>query len=283
MPKTLLTPDETDIKLLRSAAKKIRSCAIPHVISEERWTGRSADQVKGIIYEDRHSYDAVRNLVQAYRWLNPKKNDILRRVTPKGIKKQSLLQQSLMRLRMARSSIAHIERNLPDAEVDGNLIHWMEHSVHIALWSPVVTESVAVFLEAEAEARSEGIVSSSSAAAVAMAKEIKKKKVWDNTIQTAAPKKTLIAEITSHIPSRRTEAVRRLKYMKEKGADHNIAYALFGTYGHLSPQHARTNVQRMLQRAEKATVNPKVKANDKRVWKARAKACQLFLESLDIR
>lgn len=280
MPRTPLTPDEADIKLLRDAAKKIRNCAIPHVISEDRWTGRSADQVKGIVYDNRHVFDLVSNVQGAVRWFT-KKDKGLRSMVLERSEKKSPLAGLWMQLRLAKISMTRLERNLPDAEVDGNLIHWMEHSIHIALWSPVVTESVAVFLEAEADAREQGVVSPSSAAAVAMAKEIKKKKVWDNTIQTEIPKRTLVADLANLIPARRTEAVRRMKYMRDQKVDPTVARALYEAYGHQSPQIARKNAERMLQRAEKAVASGSVKAADKKVWRARVKACQVFIASLD--
>lgn len=47
---TLSSADKVDIRILRAAVRKIRTCEIPHVISEERWTARSASEMKGIVY-----------------------------------------------------------------------------------------------------------------------------------------------------------------------------------------------------------------------------------------
>lgn len=281
MPLTPLSRDEVDIKVLRAAVKKIRNCAMPHEISEDAWTGRSADNIKGLVYSDRHTFDLVANAQSAYRWLNPKKDDAFTRSMLKRVEDQSFFPGIRMRLRLAKMSLLRMERNLPGAQVNGNIMHWSEHAMHVALWSPVVAESVALFLESEADAREQGVTSPSSAAAVKMAKEIKKKKVWDNTIETVAPKKTLVDEIMYQIPSCRVEAIRRLTYMEENGVDRTIARALFKSYGTFSVPRARKDAQRMLRRAERAVLLPSVKAADKKVWNARVQGCQVFLDSLD--
>lgn len=281
MTRTPLTADEADAKLLRDAAKKIRDCAIPHVISEDEWTGRSADQVKGIVYNNRRVFDLVSNVQEAVSWFTTRDEGWGSMILARN-EKQHPLAGLWMRLRLAKVNMTRLERHLPDAEVNGNLIHWMEHSIHIALWSPVVTESVAVFLEAEADARERGVISKSSAAAVAMAKKIKKKRVWDSTIQNEVPKRTLVADLTHLIPARHAEAARRITYMRDQKVDSVVSRALYEAYGHQSARVARQNAERMLQRAERAVASRSVKAADKKVWKARVKACRAFIASLDI-
>lgn len=278
MTKTSLTAaDEADIKLLRAAAKKIRTCEIPHVISEERWTARPASGVKGIVYHDYHTFDLIGNVRQAVSWFT--KKDGIRSILFK--EEDPWRTRFARKAEMAKYSLTHLERHRPDAEVDGNLVHWMEHAIHIALWSPVVTEAVATFLEAEAEARAAGVVSPSSQAAVDLAKKIKNKKVWDTTIETRIPKQTVVADVARLVPAVNKEAIRRLKYMYSKKVHPDVARALDHAYGHQPAHIARKNAERMLQRAERAVEHPSVKAADKRVWKARVKACKVFIEALD--
>lgn len=52
--------------------RKIRTCEIPHVISEERWTARSASGVKGIVYHDSHTFDLIGEGLQAGEEVNKK-------------------------------------------------------------------------------------------------------------------------------------------------------------------------------------------------------------------
>ena len=163
-----------NVIILRNAAEKIREYEIPHIIHEDEWVARWNISKKTIGVTER-TYNAPQNL--RFAWEEILGKSIFAQTKKKDNPKFSF-KLFFHRIKMASSYLKMSNFGSPDAEVNGNLVHWVEHAGHIALWSPSVAKSLAKFFDAEADAVESGFFTSSTEYAVTLAQQIVEKTVW---------------------------------------------------------------------------------------------------------
>lgn len=173
------TNTQADIALLREAAEHIDACRIPHVTTEDSWTARpGSGYTKGHLNAGSRYRNLGRNLGEAVSWWLPQRDAFLDLIGKTSMKEK---------LAMSRISLQSNELSMPDAHVNGNLINWSEDAIHIALWSPMVTQSVKMMLLAEAEALETGTRNNISEEMRTLAQQLIEKKVWDSRTQVNVP------------------------------------------------------------------------------------------------
>lgn len=249
---------ENRVALLRSAASKVRQTRIPHVITEDRWVASSSDDITSIRYEDRLYFPLFSNIERAWRSLFPKSE--FERVLMNFSQSDGRLAKVRDRILMTYVSLRHTETSLPDATVNGNIVHWQEHAFHIALWSPEIAGAVYDMLTAEADriekALKEGTdVPSTTKELMDLAAKLVDKEVWRKTTPRLRPvtKKELLGRdfalsISRHSKIRKRFALARFQFAKvgrfEDPQEDEISREISFRYGHLSPKKAYDILQR---------------------------------------
>lgn len=282
---------ENQVALLRDAAKKVRTTRIPHIIDESRWVARPANNIKHVQREDELFFPLGENIRNAISDVNSK--DSLYELF--NNKKASRLTQVKESVLMAFFSLKRVPRNVPDSTVNGNLVNWMEHSMHIALFSPAVAGAIYDMLIAEAD-RIEKSANAGEKATISkemtdLAKMLIEKEVWDYSAPRFTPptkleliERDMTQLINSLMPGRKSarsifprEEIAHLRHDQEAAA---IARQINLRYGHLSPKKARQQLEKQWELATKNYQVSKKTGKDTSYWLKAGEVVELFLTAL---
>lgn len=290
---------ENQVKLLRDAAVKVRTTRIPHIISEDQWVSRPANEIRDIRYEGELSFKPGWNFVSAKRALLREDGFLKEWLERSGHNRLGRLK---IRVGSALYTLGRVEHNLPDAQVDGNLVHWSEHSIHIALWSPVVADAVHDMLLAEAkrieQAAERGDKAETTKELMDLAHALINKQVRDNTpsrfttpSRIELMEKELYYVLNELFKSRKRATgsfakISRELYKEMRDREEPLmaeASLLIGNinrrYGYLSPKAARTALERQWHTAF-ANHSKVSSAEEKAYWQMSLEVVARFMNNL---